>query len=57
MNEERIKKLRQDPDFKALVRALKSQTPDQVDRFLESCPEDEMIEGTADEQASNKTSD
>lgn len=33
--DERIKTLRQDPDFRALVDALQSQTPEQVESFYE----------------------
>ncbi len=57
MDEERIKKLRQDPDFKALVRALKGQSEERIERFIESCNEDETTEGTTDEQAPNKIPD
>ncbi len=57
MDEERIKKLRQDPDFRALVRALKDQPEEQIERFLESCNEDDSDEGITDEQATTKVSD
>jgi hypothetical protein len=31
---ERIEALREDPDFQALVKCLKSQAQDEIDRFL-----------------------
>ncbi|MGO9569721.1 MAG: hypothetical protein ACLP5H_19490 [Desulfomonilaceae bacterium] len=33
--DERIRALKQDPDFRALVNALESQTPEQVESFYE----------------------
>ncbi|MGO9571850.1 MAG: hypothetical protein ACLP5H_30360, partial [Desulfomonilaceae bacterium] len=51
--DERIKALRQDPDFRALVNALKSQTPDQVDSFysLHGCSEHEEKGEAQDERS------
>ena len=57
MDEERIKKLRQDPDFKALVRALKGQSEERIEHFLESSEEADTSEGTTDEQTSSETPD
>ncbi len=57
MDEERIRRLREDPDFKSLVQALEAQAKDRVDQFFDDCVEDEPIEGTTDEQAPDKISD
>lgn len=35
--EDRIQKLRQDPDFRALVRLLDEQKPEQVESFVNRC--------------------
>ena len=56
MDEERIRRLREDPDFRSLVQALETQAEDRVDQFFDDCIEDEPIEGTADEQTPDKTS-
>lgn len=33
--EDRIRQLRSDPDFRALVECLRDQTPEQIERFAE----------------------
>jgi hypothetical protein len=39
--DERVEALRQDPDFRALVSALKAQTPEQVELFYSRCEHSE----------------
>lgn len=47
--EERIKALRADPDFRALVECLKEQTGEQVDSFVEYAEcSDQPEEGVTD---------
>jgi hypothetical protein len=47
--EDGLKALREDPDYQALVRALKKQTPDQVDAFLEQAEREEQADNDKEE--------
>ena len=50
---ERIKALRSDPDFRALVKSLQSQTPEQLELFYEQYEREEYNEEGADNDKSD----
>jgi len=47
--DDRIKKLRDDPDFKALVKLLREQDPERVESFIEHMEEPESLKQGKDE--------
>lgn len=49
-SEERIERLRQDPDFRALVEILKEQTDEQRERFSERYDDSPRNEDNDEEQ-------